>query len=187
MDFKIFLPLIIRRLLEPDPEPEPDPPEFVVVDIVNQLPVHPTKKYKTRPLAHICGIAVHHTATAPTTPWNVATYQINRPPPNDFPGIGYHYFIMPDGLIYQTQYWNTISWHVGSPNWKSLGICLNGNFMQIPPTPHQLLAGHWLVNHLYSQLNITEMYGHRDYPYGTATVCPGNTYTSWLPDMFQID
>ena len=102
-----------------------------------------------------------------------------------WPGIGYHFVIEDDGIIYQTNYLDTVSYHTGTyapgdENRWSVGIALEGSFTDYPPPRVQQDAAKALVAYLKDLLNITEIYGHREMP-GAATQCPGNTYQEWLP------
>lgn len=156
-----------------------------ITDIVDDLPKHATLKYWTRPLSWVDGLVVHHFANWATI-YNVALFHISPRPaaPEGWPGIGYHYCILTDGAIFQVNYHNTISYHVGNPNWKTIGIALQGNYTH-PYTPPQaqLDAARWLVNHLSNstEFEIKLVDGHGTYPGGTASACPGNTHPQWLP------
>jgi N-acetylmuramoyl-L-alanine amidase len=188
--FKVFLPIVFR---EP-PLPEPDPP-LVVEDIRDQLVWHATKKYSKRPWSWLRGIAFHHVGAKITTsnplgistPYNVSSYHVNW---NDWPGIGYAIWIERNGLAYLTNLFSTVSYHVGDPNWKSIGVVLNGNYMYPRlPTDAQLETGNKVCNWLYQNPDfghqITEVYGHGFYPGGTPTACPGSTYPQWFYEMVK--
>ena len=57
-------------------------------DLVDQLPVHPSKAYPVRRLSDINRIVIHHTATSPTiTARSLANYMVNT---MDKPAIAYH-------------------------------------------------------------------------------------------------
>jgi len=74
-------------------------------------------------------LIVHHTATArDTTTFDaVKKYHISK----GWGDIGYHYFITADGKIWPGRAENIVGAHASSSdmNFKSLGICLTGNFM----------------------------------------------------------
>ncbi len=124
-----------------------------IQDLVNQLPVHATARYPTRSLADINQIVIHHTATSPTiTPQRIAEYQVRT---LNKPGIGYHFFITADGVIYQTNRLETVSDHAFSRNQGSVGVCFAGNFTGSIPTAAQLKAGGQLCAWLLSQLRLT--------------------------------
>lgn len=160
-----------------------------IIDIVNGLPKHATKRYSKRDVSKIHSIVVHHFA-GDSTPQNVAMYHIKLKYNSlgqpilhsDWPGIGYHYVVNKDGTIFQTNYHDTMSFHAGDINTYSIGIALNGNFTSTPPPQEQLDSVRWLINYLrqHSGLNITNVMGHRQAP-GAQTACPGNTWRAWLP------
>ena len=72
-------------------------------ELVDKLPKSKTDTYPSRPLSQITHIAIHHSAApANVTPERIADYHVNNPS-HLWPGIGYHYYIGPDGTIYHTQ------------------------------------------------------------------------------------
>ena len=178
-----------ERIHELQEEPQRPPVGPVVVpkppikDIVDELPKHPTLKYKTRELSQITHLSIHHSATpANIDPFRVAAYQIKADPKRKkdaWPGIGYHYYIEPDGTIFQTNRWETLSYHTGGNNSYSLGICFAGNFTDVVPTPKQIESGGHLVAWLMQELNIPleNVWGHKEYPKNRSTGCPG---AQWL-------
>ena len=143
-----------------------------VVDIVDSLPKHPTKKYSTRDLGAITTHVVHHSATDPNiTPEQIARYHVES---LGWPGIGYHFVIVPDGTIYQTNRLNTISYHVGNNNGYTVGTCLVGNFTLYAPTDKQVQSLSWLQNSWMPQQvgDKLPLFGHKEMP-GQQTACPG--------------
>lgn len=148
-------------------------------DIVDQLVKHPTKTYGTRQLRAITHICIHHSAVSAAVPVeNVAKYHVQD---QDWPGIGYHYYVKPDGAIYQTQRIETVSWHVSHNNDYSVGICVAGDFTYAPPPQIQIDAAARLVAWLMQELSLPEqnILGHKEFP-DNDTSCPGET---WLKRM----
>lgn len=146
-----------------------------IADIIDKLPKHATAKYERRTLDKITHIAIHHTA-APgnVTPERIAQYHVN----NDWPGVGYHFYVMPDGIIYQTNHLETISYQVHKQNHYSVGISIAGNFINgAQPTPKQIEAAGHLAAWLMQKLNIplANVMGHKEYP-ENATTCPGSEW-----------
>jgi N-acetyl-anhydromuramyl-L-alanine amidase AmpD len=158
----------------------------VVQDIVDELPKHETLTYSTRALSDITHIAVHHSAaTASVDPKRIAEYHIKEDSTRSkaaWPGIGYHYYLMPDGTVYQTNRHETVSYHAGGNNDHTLGICFAGSFMDVVPTPNQLRSGGHLIAWLIQQLNLPEenVWGHKEYPNNHTTLCPGK---QWLDGL----
>ena len=156
-----------------------------IIDIVDQLPKHDTLKYATRALSRITGVVVHHT-TGPITstgtlPPAIARFHVGR----GFPGIGYHYFIDGNGLIYLTQRLETVSWHCGDPNTSTIGIVLRGDFTALYPTGAQQTALVELLRHIRGmpEMSIMRIAGHGQYPGASASACPGATWAAWLPGI----
>ena len=168
---------------------EQGPPVPIVVskphvqDVVDDLPKHDTLTYETRSLSMITHISIHHSAaSASIDPWRVAAYQIKEDPSRKkdaWPGIGYHYYIGPDGTIYQTNYHQTVSYHSGGNNAHTLGLCFAGSFMDAIPTAEQMQMGGRLVAWLMQELNVPldHVWGHKEYPNNSSTSCPGS---QWL-------
>ena len=89
------------------------------------------------------------------------------------PGIAYHFYILEDGTTYQTNYLQTISWHIKNNNTASVGICLSGNFDHAKPTNAQLKSLRKLLKTLKQALPQTQIIGHRDL---RPTSCPGQKF-----------
>jgi len=151
-------------------------PAPAITDVVDRLPKNPTLQYETRPLSAITHLAIHHSAApANITPEQVATYHVRNA---GWPGIGYHFYVEPDGTIYQTNRLETKSYHVGNSNSYAVGICVSGRFTGVIPTPNQIAQTGQLSAWLAQKLNIPSqnIIGHREFP-NNHTECPGN---DWL-------
>jgi hypothetical protein len=167
------------QLPTPVPPPAPRPEEGkiarpLIQDLVGVLPKHATKTYGTRALSSITTLVIHHSATVPTiTPQRIAQYHVKN---LDWPGIGYHFLVSADGIIYQGNVVETVSYHATKANPFGVGICFLGNFTEDVPPPPQLQAGAHLVAWLMQELNVAldNVEGHLKF---TATACPGN---QWL-------
>jgi hypothetical protein len=143
-------------------------------NIVDQLPKHATERYRTRERSSIQVLVIHHSATGATaTPEAIAAYHVTH---WQWPGIGYHFLVMADGTIYQTNELETVSNHAASANTSSVGICFVGNFMETPPPAAQIHAGAHLIAWLLKELALKTdaVKGHREL---MQTACPG---TQWL-------
>ncbi|OQA38711.1 MAG: N-acetylmuramoyl-L-alanine amidase [Chloroflexi bacterium ADurb.Bin325] len=151
------------------------PPE--INDIVDKLPRHATLKYDTRPRSKITHIAIHHSAApANVTAERIAAYHVA----NDWPGMGYHFYVQPDGVINQTNRLETVSYHVYNNNAYSVGISVAGNFMNgVIPTQKQIEQVGHLVAWLMQELNIplANVMGHKEFPQN-ATACPGSDWSA---------
>lgn len=137
-----------------------------IIDIVASLP-HGKGSYKKRSLTSITGIVIHHSATDHGGPKDFANWHIKR----GWPGIGYHFVILPDGTMNQTNELDTISYHVANKNTPNIGICLVGNLSHHPPTPMQIASLKELISHINAVVGKNlAVRGHRDLQ---ATECPG--------------
>lgn len=149
-----------------------------MVELVDQLMKHPTLTYPSRELSAITHIAIHHSAApANIPPERIAIYHVTNEK-HQWPGMGYHYYIGPDGTINHTQDLKLASYQVYMNNHYSLGICVPGNFTDVIPTPAQIESAAHLTAWLMQELNIPieQVWGHREFP-KNATSCPGN---QWL-------
>ncbi|MAG39524.1 hypothetical protein CMI41_00970 [Candidatus Pacearchaeota archaeon] len=95
------------------------------INLIEELPRHPDKKYKNRKISKIKRIVVH-TTDWKTTPLRIAEYDIkpNHISDSGCPAITYHEMIGVEGDIFQTLDYTEVSWHVGMWNPSSLGIAL---------------------------------------------------------------
>lgn len=133
------------------------------------LPVHPTRRYRTREISQVTTHYVHHSATNGQNTIDYAMYHVNS---KGWPGIGYHQVIEPSGLLVITNYPETVSYHTSGKNTVGIATCLSGNFMTKDPTPEQLKTLMWVNKTLYQKLpNLIETKGHRD---DGNTSCPGD-------------
>ncbi len=142
---------------------------------------HETKMYATRLLSDIKRIIVHHTGqpdpASVVTPGATAKYHVNT---NGWPGIGYHVWVTRDGNAYQVNPLTLISYHVGEANADSIGLALEGNFLNAPPTYEQKAAAGEAVVAIRRLIGDVPLVAHKDVP-GAATLCPGN----W--DIYLLD
>ena len=97
-------------------------------------------------------------------------------------GIGYHFLIRKDGVVYDGRPVHTIGAHVRGYNSRSIGIALTGNFETQEPTSAQLETLRVLLNSMKRRYPGATIVGHRDL---TTTLCPGRNLMAWLkmPDV----
>lgn len=147
-----------------------------IIDIVDQLPQHPSKRYKLRNSSDIRQIIVHHSATKPISADGradaeaFARYHVAH---HGWPGIGYDYVIGANGTVYKCNHNNAVNYHAGSANRMSLGICLAGNFDLVAPPAEQWRAAIELTRMLMAAYGVPaqRVIGHREVP--AAKSCPG--------------
>lgn len=97
----------------------------IINDISLNLPHHPTKTYAKRDLENVDTIIVHQTDAddkGEFSPYDTARNHVQ----NGWAGIGYHYYIIDSGKIFQTQPKHNISYHASGYNSNSIGITITG-------------------------------------------------------------
>lgn len=89
--------------------------------------------------------------------------------------IGYHFLIEPTGLIKIGRKESEVGAHCKeqSMNFKSLGICLTGNFDIEKPTNQQIFALRDLIRKLSKKYAITEPFICFHNQFATYKSCPG--------------
>ena len=126
-------------------------------------------------------IIVHHSATdRDTTAFeSIKKYHMEH---NGWDNIGYHRVIEGDGRVSSGMPINMVGYHClyGGFNYKSVAVCLTGNFQNEHPSEAQLeslekILDEWKTKYGISNTNIL---GHRET--GAATSCPGDNLVSWL-------
>jgi len=121
-------------------------------DVVYRLPRHANKRYASRDVGTIQYVIVNHSAVPPTvTATQVAQFHVKN---MNWPGIGYHFYIDDQGIIYQTNHLSTISYHAGNYDSVSVGICVAGNFTKTIPTAAQLKSTAHLAAWLLDELRL---------------------------------
>ncbi len=118
---------------------------------------------RRRPLSQITHLCIHHSATAGNIPLeNVAKYHVEE---RGWAGIGYHFYVKPDGTIYQTNRLETVSFQVSQNNDYSVGVCVSGDFTYAPPPDKQVDATASLVAWLMQELSVSDqnVLGHRSF------------------------
>lgn len=148
-----------------------------LVDLVGQLPIHPTKRYTRRLLSAIEQLVLHHAAGPERqTPEQIARFHVDV---RGWPGVAYHYLIAVDGTAFKCWAATTVTYCVKGENTKSLCVCLIGNRSVVAPP-----AGQWgAAVELFRQLR--EAYGGLVLGHNEAlpghTECPGT-----LTDMARF-
>lgn len=152
------------------------PTKIEIQDISSALPRNPNAvPYPTRDPAAIKRIVLHHTAVPTTTSVEqLAAAFINE----GRPGFIYHYCVLDQGLVYQTQPEGVVPYPNDTFNQDSINVCLMGDFSETPPSQPQLNATAILVASLLDRFRLTvdQVYGHSEL---VATQSPGTTWPSW--------
>lgn len=120
------------------------------VDARTTLPQHPTKRWRTRPVAGLLGACIHHTAGG-DDPVATARYHVgpNHTSPDGMPGLAYTFYVRGNGDVYWANELSAQTWSQGgqkdhpdvdgdgdvdaadgkgNANARFLGIVLGGNF-----------------------------------------------------------
>lgn len=136
-----------------------------VINLIDELPNHPTARYAKRNLEGIDKLVLHHTASeAPLR--NQATYHVNG---RGWPRIGYSIVIDKD-RIYQTNYLDTLSYHCSGQNTTSIGVCILADFTKRQPTEMERKLLTAVIVSLKAQFpNIVDVYPHKEFQ---PTSCP---------------
>lgn len=154
------------------------------IDIRDSIPGDSFEWSWIRPFSVVKYLAIHHSASPDTqTPTEIANYHINN---NSWGGIGYHFVVSRDGLVYYVGDIATARANVSNLNDQVIGICLIGNFTGgRMPTAEQIDSVHKLceffINNYASLTNLNSwdvVMGHKELP-GQATACPGDDWPSW--------
>ena len=121
-------------------------------------------------------IVIHHTAsTRDMTVQEIHQLHLNQG--ENWKGIGYHFYIDKQGIIWRGRPEEMSGSHALDYNFVSLGICLSGNFEIEKPTDNQLKSLSELLQHLKQKYGNVQVVGHRDL---NATACPGKNLYSKL-------
>lgn len=150
-------------------------------DIRSTLARSPSKRFATRPLSGIGGIAVHHSAGSKTgTPQAAARWHVDG---RGFAGIGYHFWIADDGRVFYVGDLGTSRAHVLNQNDALTGIVLAGNFQNEDPSPAALAS----LSNLIAALEDfhgrrLSVFGHNGWAPSGYTECPGANLSRRLGD-----
>lgn len=158
------------------------------VDLRDSLPGDAYNWSWIRPLSQVNYLVIHHSATLNTqTPQEIAEYHINN---NGWGGIGYHFLISKEGVVYYVGDISTARANVANLNEQVIGICLIGSFTEgRTPTEDQYDSAHKLCEFLINYPALPNVKSwetvkpHKSLP-GQVTVCPGED-ESWLSKIIS--
>lgn len=136
-----------------------------------------------RDLSQVNYLAIHQTSGLDTqTPQDIANIHINI---NGWGGIGYHFLIARDGIVYYAGDISTARANVANLNEQVIGIGLIGNFTQGRiPASEQLDSCHKLCEFLLNYPDLSNLNswdkvrGHKELPNQT-TNCPGDDWPAF--------
>lgn len=123
-----------------------------------------TKRKKT------IDIILHHAASAKCSVSDVHSWHLK----NGWAGIGYHFFIMKDGSVYQGRPLDRVGAHAKGANSYSIGICFEGDYTKEVMPAAQFNAGREVIAYLKKKYpSIKRIVKHKDV---CATSCPGKNF-----------
>lgn len=115
-------------------------------------------------------IMVHHTAHPSWDIYDVHNFHQHT---NGWIGIGYNFFINPDGTVFEGRGLNVGAGATGY-NYNSIHVCFAGNFENTNPTQKQLENGKKLIEYLLTLVpSDAQIIGHKDIG---KTACPGRNF-----------
>lgn len=114
-------------------------------------------------------IVLHHADASTCSPQDVHWWHVR----NGWSGIGYHYFVNKQGVIFKGRPDDTIGSHAKGYNSTSIGICFEGRFNKEIMPQAQLQAGKELIAYLKNKYNIINIKRHKDL---MSTDCPGSLF-----------
>lgn len=124
-------------------------------------------------------IIIHHTAGVKDTFKSVKVYHISK----GWGDIGYHYFIDRDGIEHVGREEDEVGTHciADGMNFKSIGICLSGNFETEKPTEKQLATMNNILYRVQGTYDIpdTNILYHGQVK-GASTLCCGKHLITYL-------
>lgn len=121
------------------------------------------------PRAQTDYIVLHHADASQCTVYDVHQWHLN----NGWAGIGYAYFVDKQGTIFRGRPHNVIGAHCQNYNYRSLGICAEGDYENEQMPLEQANAIIALLIELRKIYPRAKIVGHRDL---NATSCPGRYY-----------
>ncbi len=154
------------------------------VDLRDLIPGDSYNWSWVRSLSQVNYLAIHHSGGPDTqTPIEIANYHINN---NGWGGIGYHFLIGKDGMVYYVGDISTARANVANLNEQVIGICLVGNFTEgRTPTQEQYDSAYKLcdffINNYPDLTNLNSwdvVKGHKELP-GQLSLCPGDEWILW--------
>lgn len=139
-----------------------------------------------RPTTDVKHVVIHHSVTAQNaTPDDVALLHKAR----GWAGIGYHFVITMDGMVWYVGDVGTARANVLDMNEQVIGVCLIGDFTKYNPTDEQILSAHDLAEYF---INAPQWPNCKDWTNGLkghmdlqATACPGSSWKGAGDSMYE--
>jgi hypothetical protein len=119
-------------------------------------------------------IILHHAAASVASAEDIHRWHQEK----GWIGFGYHFLIAKDGDIYKGRPIDTVGAHCEDWNYKSVGICFEGDFDQEEMTAEQVKSGIELIRLIRSQYKGVSVMRHRDC--GGKSTCPGSNFRNYV-------
>lgn len=159
------------------------------MNLQNVIGKYRTGSWYQRSQKDITKLVIHHSASKMdkrVTDDNVLKMIQGWHEGKGWPGLSYHYCIMPNGNIYQCNAHEDITWH-DTVNDNSLGILVHGYFhpdVNDQPTKEQLISLKELLDWLCTEnpqfpADQDDVWGHRDV---SATSCCGDNLYKYVKE-----
>ncbi len=150
-----------------------------LVDLRDTLPGDAYNWSWVRGLSRVNFLAIHHSGGPDTqTPLDLANYHIQH---NGWGGIGYHFLIDKQGVVYYVGDISTARANVANLNEQVIGICFIGNNEF---STEQLDSAHKLCEFLINYPDLVnvkswdKVLGHKELP-NQSTDCPRDNWDKW--------
>lgn len=118
-------------------------------------------------------IVLHHTAVSALQSVGVIhNYYLNRSD-DSFSGIGYNFYVRKDGTVWEGRPLWAVGGHCVNHNFKSVGICFEGNFEKEKMGAKQFDSGVELIKYVLKAYPGCKIYRHKDLG---STACPGKNF-----------
>lgn len=115
-------------------------------------------------------IVLHHSSSKKMNVFDIHRYHKTQ---RGWSGIGYHFFISKDGEVYRGRPENAIGAHCKGFNKDTIGICVQGNYMEENMPIKQKQAIIDLCKYLSKKYKMKMIKGHKELK---PTLCPGLKY-----------
>lgn len=131
-------------------------------------------------------VVIHHSVTEhEATPDYIASLHKAR----GWLGVGYHFIITKDGMVWYVGDVGTARANVLDMNEQVIGICLIGDFTQYNPSDDQILSAHDLCKFFITNSGVwpnlvswDNVVGHKELQ---STACPGTSWKGPSDSMYE--
>jgi len=147
--------------------------------------------FKERSWATIKHVVIHHSVTNPTNDTKSdVDYIADIHRKNGWDGIGYHFVITADGMVWYVGDISTQRANVADKNDIVIGVCMVGDFTKGNPTDEQILSAHdlckFFIEEMPQLVNVKDwengVKGHKELQ---ATQCPGTNWKGVADSIYE--